>query len=211
MQHIPLIATALAGICIGLLILRSRWTRLHRSTHVAIVTGALIAIALFIASYATHWTTASDRLNSAIYWAAITAYLLLLTIHSLTRPRWLTSITAVILALPILASSLFLPLGNIFSPAPRRTIPLGDNLYASWQPFTELGPSSSGVDVEVSYRPRLLPFLQHARLGGRFYNQRCHAAATELLLQPDRRTVFVHCPAWPGSPETMPGELLPLH
>ncbi|GAC1356323.1 MAG: hypothetical protein NVSMB3_02510 [Acidobacteriaceae bacterium] len=168
-------------------------------------------MAIFATGYATHWTTSSDRLNSAAYWSAIAGYLFLLCVHSLARPRWITAITAVVLATPILASSLFLPLGGLFHPSPRRIQPLGDNLYASWQTFVELGPSSSGVDVDIFYRPPLLPFLRHTRLSGRFYDRRCQGAATKVLLQPDRSSVFVRCPAWPGSVDATPGDYLRLH
>ncbi len=211
MQHIPLILITLAVLVAVLLVVRRRWTAMRPAIRTSILGLALLVIALFLAGYATHWATASDRFNSAVYWGAIAGYLLLLTIHSLTRPRWLTVTTAVILALPVLASSIFLPLGGVFHPSPRRVLPLGDHLYVSWQRFTELGPSSSGVDLEVFYRPRLLPFLQHTRLGGRFYDLRCNAAATEVALEPDHQSVFVRCPPWPSSSESGNGNIIRLH
>lgn len=211
MHQVPLILTTFAALCVIILVVRNRWHRLYPRTRRALLTAALASIALFAIGYSTHWVSTSDRLNSAVYWSAVAGYLLLLAVHSLTRPRWLTSITAIILAAPMLASSLFLPLGSIFHPNPRRVEPLGDDLYVSWQPFVELGPSSSGVDVEIAHRPRFFPFLQHARLGGRFYDRRCNGAATQVALQPDHRSVFVRCPSWPGSADPNPGEYLPLH
>lgn len=211
MQQIPLILISLAVLIAMLLVLRHRWTTLRSRTRRFILGLALLGIALFFAGYATHWVTTSDRVNSTIYWTAVAGYLLLLSIHSLSRPRWLTITTAIILALPILASSLFLPLGSIFHPSPRRILPLGDHLYVSWQHFTELGPSSSGTDLEVLYRPRLLPFLQRTRLGGRFYDLRCNTAATQVALQPDHQSVFVRCPPWPNSMESGEGNIIRLH
>ncbi len=211
MQQIPLTIITLAALSVLLLILRARWKTLRCRTRRSVLLVAIAAIALFVVGYATHWVTASDRLNAAFYWSAVAGYLLLLSIHSLTRPRWLTSITAIVLAAPVLASSLFLPLGSIFHPNPRRIVALGTDLYVSWQPFVELGPSSSGVDVEIFYRPPLLPFLQHSRLGGRFYDRRCNGAATEVVLQPDHESVFVRCPSWPNSIDPSLGEYLRLH
>ncbi len=211
MQQISLILIALAVLVAILLVLRSRWTTMRSRPRSVILGLALSAIAIFLGGYATHWATVSDRVNSAVYWAAVASYLLLLTIHSLTRPRWLTVATAIILGLPVFASSIFIPLGGIFGPSPRRVLPLGDNLYVSWQPFHELGTMTSGVDLEILYRPSLLPFLQHTRLGGRFYDLRCNAAATEVALQPDRQSVFVQCPPWPNSRESSEGHILRLH
>lgn len=211
MQQIPFILTTLAALGVLIFLVRSRWQTLRHSTRRWLLGVFLAAIALFVSGYVTHWVTISDRLNSAVYWAAVAGYLLLLSIHSLTRPRWITSITAIVLAAPILASSLFLPLGSIFHPNPRRVVALGNDLYASWQPFVETGASSSGVDVEIFYRPPILPFLQHSRLGGRFYNRRCNAGATEVALQPNHNFAFVRCPPWPNSTDSSPGELLRLH
>ncbi len=211
MQQIPLILLTLAALSVLLLLLRARWQTLRSRTRRSVLLVAIASMALFVIGYATHWVTASDRLNAAFYWFAVAGYLLLLSVHSLTHPRWLTSMTAIVLFAPILASSLFLPLGSIFHPNPRRIVALGNNHYVSWQPFVELGPSSSGVDVDVFYRPPFLPFLQHSRLEGRFYDRRCNAAATEVVLQPDQRSVFVRCPSWPNSIEPSIGEYVRLH
>ena len=211
MLHISVILIALAALIAALLLLRHRWSEMTWRTRKLLLLAAVLFITLFVLAYATHWVTAYDRLNSAIYWAAIAGYLLLLTVHSLTRPRWLTIATAIILAIPILASSIVLPLGGLFFPRPRRIRPLGDHLYASWQPFQELGTTTSGVDVEVVYRPRLVPFLQQTRLGGRFYDLRCNGAATEVALQPDHQSVFVRCPPWPNSGGSGEGDILRLH
>ena len=211
MQHVPLILFALGALASLILLVRSRWPALAPRTRKLAVLASALAILVFLFSYATHWTTASDRTNAAFYWAATAGYLLLLAIHSLSRPRWLTSITAFVLALPILASSVFLPLGKLFLPTSRRVQSLGHHLYASWAEFTELGTSSSGVDIDVFYRPALLPFLQRSRLAGRFYTLRCNAPATRVELQPDHTTVFVRCPSWPDSPEPDPGEYIKLH
>lgn len=137
--------------------------------------------------------------------------LLLLTLLSLNHPRWLTSASAIILAIPILGASIFLPLAGIFYPPPRRLQPLGEHLYVSWQEYAVRGTPSSGVDLEILYRPPLLPFLQHSRLAGRFYNQHCNAVATEVVLQPDHNSVFVRCPSWPNTSGNNPGDLLRLH
>lgn len=211
MQQILPILITLAALCIPILLVRARWQRLGYGVRRTVLGAAIASIVLFAIGYATHWITISDRLNSALYWAAVAGYLLLLSIHSLMRPRWITSITAIVLAAPLLASSLLLPLGSIFHHHPRRIVALGNHLYASWQPFVEVGPSSSGVEVEIFYRPPFLPLLRHSRLGGRFYDRRCNAAATEVALQSDHNSVFVRCPSWPNSIELNPGELLRLH
>jgi hypothetical protein len=211
MPPIPLTFLGLLIIAAALLLLRSHWPTLQRSTRRLILALAFVPIALLLFGYGTHWVTISDRFNCAIYWGAVTGYLLLLTLHSLNRPRWLTSLSALILALPILSSALFLPLTGIFEPDHRRVHPLGHQLYASWLPFVEGTSTGSGADVDISYRPRLLPFMRHSRLGGRFYDTFCNSAATEVQLQPDHESVFVRCPPWPGSGEVDPGYILRLH
>ncbi len=188
----------LALVTAALLLVRRIWGGLRTHTRRSMVLAALLAIALFGIGRATSWSTTSDRANCGFYWLAVIGYLFLLTIHSLNRPRWLNSATAIVLALPIFAASFFLPLGTIFHPPPRRFQPLGDNLYVSWQRFVERGTPSTGVDLEVLYRPPLLPFLQHVRLAGRFYNLQCDAAATSVVLQPDHESVLVRCPPWPS-------------
>ncbi len=211
MKSIPITLLTLFTLIVILLLVRSRWHSFAPRTRTSLLASALVAIGVFVFGRREAWVTSSDQLNCGFYWAAIAGYLLLLAIHSLNRPRWLTSASAVILAAPILTSSIFLPLTGIFHSTPRRVVPLGNNLYVSWQAFTELGPSSSGVDVDIFYRPPILPFLQHSRLGGRFYNRRCEAAATEVALQPDHDSVWVRCPPLPGSGESDPGEFLRLH
>ncbi len=199
MEQIPYILATLAALCASLLFVRTRWQTWPLRPRRLALAASLLAILVILFAYATHWVTTSDRLNAAIYWSAIAGYLLLLTVHSLAQPRWLTSLTAIVLAIPILSASLLLPLATLFHPQPRRIVPLGRHLYASWQPFMESGPASAGVDVEVLSRPPWLPFLQHSRLGGRFFNMRCNAQATQLSLQPDGETVFVRCPLWTGA------------
>ena len=211
MQQIPLILLTLALLALLLLSLRARWHRLRSSTRTLLLAASILAICIFGACYAKHWSTASDRLNSAVYLAAVAGYLLLLTVHSLNRPRWLTALTSLILAAPIFGSSLFLPIGGLFSPSPTRVLPLGQNLYVSWQEFTEFKPPPSGVDVDIFYRPPSLPFFKHSRLSGRFYNQRCNAKATEVTLEPDAHSVFILCPSWPNSPDPSGGEVVRLH
>ncbi len=214
MQQVPLIALillTLAAIAAALLLLRKRWPSLGAGTRRNLLLASLIAIGIFLTGRAAHWVTSSDRLNCAFYWAALSGYALLLTVHSLNRPRWLTSLSAIILIAPVFSASLLLPLGSLFRPFPRRVLPLGDNLYVSWQRFTEFGTSTSGVDIDIVSSPPHLPFLWHGRLGGRFYDRLCNAAATEVKLQPDRNTVFIRCPSWPNSAEHDPGAYIRLH
>ncbi len=211
MQQIPLILIALAALGIVLLHLRRRWPHLLPRTRKFFLSASILAILVFLSGYATGWVTVSDRFNAAVYGAAIAGYLLLLTVHSLNRPRWLTSATAIILAAPIFGSSLFLPLAGIFHPSPRRIQQLDGNLYVSWQRFTEVGPASNGVDLDIFYRPARFPFLHHTRLGGRFYNLQCDGDAIQVTLQPDRESVFVRCPSWPNSADSDPGSYLRLH
>jgi len=201
----------LAVVGVALLLLRSRWSTFTHTRRRSFLLGACAAILLFLLGRISGWTTCSDRLNYGVYWAAIVGYLFLLTVLSLNRPRWIASGSALILAIPVLGASIFLPLGGVFNPAPRRIQALGDHLYVSWQEFSDRDTASSGVDLEVLSRPRLLPFMQHTRLAGRFYNQRCHASATAVVLQPDGNTVFVRCPPWTTSGAVNGGDLVRLH
>lgn len=211
MQQFPLTLLSLAVVFASLLLLRCRWHSLLPRTRRSALAAALLAILIFVAAYATKWVTASDRLNSAFYWAALTGYLLLLVLHTLNRPRWLTIPTAIILGLPVFASSIFLPLDALFHPSPRLTHRLDTDQYVSFQTFTEVGTSSTGRDIDIFYRPRLFPLFQRTRLGGRFFDSRCDTAALEVVLEPDHNSVFVRCPPWPGSGETDPGAIFRLH
>lgn len=210
---LPILLTAFGLVVLvsAMLLLRSRWPGLSPQTRRTALTLAFLFISILVAAYITTWATVSVRFNCAVCWGAAAGYLLLLTIFSLNRPRALTSLLAVILALPLFSSSLFLPLGGLFKSHPRRTAPLGDHLYVAWQPFIDGSGFGTGVDVDIFQQSRLIPWLHRSRLGGHFFDTHCHGAATDMHLLPDHKNAYVHCPPWPGSVDAEPALVLPLH
>src|ERR1700733_6645058 len=93
-----------------MLLLRIFWLHLPSRLRFFLFRGAIAAILLHVFFVVTKWGTTSTRVNAIINWLAIAGYVLLVLLFSRLSPRWLTSLSAAILLIPLFSSSLLYPL-----------------------------------------------------------------------------------------------------
>lgn len=202
-MHVPLTFGALVALTMGLVVLRAFWPRLPKRLQSFLIACAFIVPAVFGVAYAARWGTSSTRLNAALYWGCIASYEFLLILFTRLRPRWLTSIIAVILILPILSASIFLPLTFLFGMPPTTSAIIGDQIITERTPWGSGSVQTSGTDLTIYYRPSWAPFLLRRIHGVRYFGGQCNAWAAYAVVQPDGKSALMVCPAYPGqSPDT---------
>lgn len=194
---LPLTFTALAILTGALILLRLRWPHLSRRLQNVLVGCAVAAFLLNGITFITGWSTSSNHLNAAIYWAAVAGYELLLLLFTLLRPRWLTAIVAAVLILPILSASPFLPLAELFDPAPHTIVSIGPNLISDRAPWGTGTAPSSGFDLTIYAHPSWTHFFRRRRQACHYYSGQCDASRSSATLQPDGKHVLMSCPAAP--------------
>ena len=199
-MNVPLTFAVLAALTGAIVLLRLFWPRLSRRTRSLLIGCACTVLAVSAIGLVTRWSTASNRLNIALYWACIASYELFLILFTLLRPRWLTSIIAIILILPILSASIFLPLAGIFDSPPITTAVLGDHFISERTPWGSGTADTSGTDLTIYYRPPWAPFLRRRQLSCHYYGGQCNASQAFAVLQPDHKSVLMSCPASPDHP-----------
>jgi hypothetical protein len=192
----PTLAT-LAIFTAIFLAVRQRWHGLSPRTHRICITAALVLLTFSALKSVAGWSYASDTLNTLLEWCRDLSFIFLMLLFTTVRPRWLSLPIAVILILPIFASSVILPLGEIFNSAPITYVDLGSNIQTVKIPFYK-NEHNSGVDFVVYYRPAWMPLLRHRITGDRFVNTQCNASETFAILDLASKPthVIVHCPAW---------------
>jgi hypothetical protein len=192
---------ALFVIVTGALIsLRLSWSRISTRGHRILIGCACAALCIYGFSFVTGWSTISNHLNAALYWFAIAGCEFFLLLFTLLRPRWLTTIIAIILMVPILSASPFLPLTELFNPAPHTIVSIGTNLVSDRAPWSEGSSASSGFDLTIYSYPSWTHLLRRRRQASHYFNRQCNAAQATAALQPDQKHVLMSCPAAPGQP-----------
>jgi hypothetical protein len=149
-------------------------------------------------------------LNVLINWLAVAGYELFVMLFTLIRPRWLTSLSAAILIVPLFAASIMLPLTGIFQPGSLKRVPMGNHLYYKVEPWSIDGGANSGVDLDIVYSPPFAPFLSHKVQTQAFNMQECNATAAYAVPGPTRRSVIARCPHSPNQPSGEEEKLLQL-
>ncbi len=199
-MHVPA-ALATLGLCILLIVfVRLRWQHFSSLLQRLIVGCCATSIAVMAVAFLARISTTSDKVNFAVYWAAVLSYIFFLALFTRLRPRWLTTIVAVVMVLPLLSASAFLPLAAIFSNQPHVVRAIGDGLVSDLVPIDALTAGGSGVDFATYRRFSWMPFLQRRYVGTRYLNTQCNSAAAYAVLQPDRQSVLMACPPLAGSP-----------
>ncbi len=193
---LPLTFAALAILTGALILLRLRWPRFSRKAQSILIGFAGTALVLYLLMVATGWSTSSNHLNAAIYWAAIAGYEFFLLLFTVLRPRWLTVLIAAVLMLPILSASPFLPLAELFSPAPHTITSIGPDFISDLAPWGT-GATPSGFDLTVYSHPSWARFLRRRHQGSRYFSDQCDASKASATLQPDGKHVLMSCPAAP--------------
>jgi uncharacterized membrane protein YwzB len=209
-MHVPITTATLALLTFAILLLRIYWLRVPTTTRFYLLRAAVVLIVIHVLFTVTKWSTSSDHVNVLIKWLAIASYELLVMLFTRLSPRWLTSICAVILLVPIFASSVLLPLTYLFDTTTNEPTSLGSNLFYSRFHWGDDPSANSGADIIVYSRPHLAPFLRHDLQHVSFNNQQCNAGAAFAVLGADPKTILARCPHWPAQGPGTEDRLLPL-
>jgi hypothetical protein len=209
-MYIPLTTAALALLTVAMILLRVLWSRVPPRLRFFLIRASIAMIILHGLFVLTKWTTTSDRLNVLINWLALAGYELLLLLFSRLSPRWLTLTSAIILLIPLFASSILIPLTQLFEPAPRKNLSLGDHLFYEISPWLNAGSSNEGVDVVIYYRPPFAPFIRHRIQSIPFNDQECNSRAASAVAFPAKKIVLGRCPNWPSRTPGTIDKILPL-
>ena len=210
-MYIPITIAALALMTVAMVLLRIFWLRLPLRLR-SFLLRASIAVAVLHAFFAvTKWSTTSNHLNVFINWLAIAGYELLVLLFSRLRPRWLTVPSAIILLVPLFASTVLVPLTHLFEPDTNRRGPLGNHLFYEVRPWANTGGGNAGVNILIFYRPLAVPFLRHEIQSIPFNNQECDSRAAFAIPNFTARTVLGRCPRRPSQSGDGPlDKVLPL-
>jgi hypothetical protein len=195
---LPLTFAVLAILTGALIFLRLRWSQLSPKTHKTFIVCACAALFLYAVTAVTGWSTSFDHLNAAFYWFAIAAFEFFILQFTLLRPRWLTTMIAVVLIFPVLSASVFLPLADLFNSAPHTIVPIGPNLISDRAPSGNGAAATSGYDLTIYAHPSWTHLIRHRRQGSHYFSGQCNAAQASATLQPDGKHVLMSCPAAPG-------------
>jgi len=212
-MHVPITTAALVLLTLAIIFLRIFWFRLPAKFRRFLVYAAIGMILLRIVFVTSGWSTTSDRMNVLLNWCAVTGYELIIVLFSLYRPKWLTTISAAILLVPVFASSILIPLTGLFDETTADITSIGNHFICErnhWE--ADPGTKSTGVDLMVYYRPPFAPFLRHKVQRAAFNNDQCSADASFAAVEPDRKHLRFHCPSAPSKPNGGAIDLvLPIH
>ena len=195
-MNIPLTTAVLLLLTAALVMVCIFWLRVPPMLRVFLVRLACVSAVVQLLIAGSRWSTGSNLVNAIINWLAIAGYILLILLFTRLHPRWLTTISGIILLIPVFASSILTPLGNVFTPTPNRPVYIARGLAYERVVWVE-GPSS-GINFVLYRRPVWAPFLRKKIDYVPFNNQQCHTAASTATLEPDGMNVRVLCPPWSG-------------
>lgn len=183
------------------LFVRQRWPTLQPTSRRYWLAGAVLGILARSLSDVLRWELTFSRFNDLLLWTRIAGYILLAILFTRFRPRLLTVPAALILLLPLLSASVYLPLEFLFDPTPRLRTTIGNRIVIEQTPWQRSGSENRAVDYTVSQRSKWLPFLERTYRVGRFYRTQCDSDAISASLIRES-TVILHCPA--GAPGDQP-------
>src|ERR1700733_2867002 len=209
-MHIALTTAVLVLLTAAMLLLRILWNGGPPRLRFSILTVSISLVLLESFFAATRWGTISDRLNVFIFWLAVAAYEFLVLFFSRLSPKWLTTLSATILLVPVFASSIVLPLTELFDLSSYKTVPVGDNLFYEVKPWGNTGGGRTGADLIVSYRPPIAPFLRHKVRVIPFNDGECNSSAAIAIPFPSTKTVLGRCPGWSSETAGTVDKLFPL-
>ena len=187
---------ALLGLLTGaVLLLRMLWWKLPIRTRRGILVLACAMVLLRMGFIATQWSMTSTKMNDVICWMAVAGYEILLARFSLMRPQWLTTASAIVLLVPLMGSTLLLPLTRIFDWTVDDISKLPGPYILERNTWDTDGSGQSGMDMIVFYQPRLVPFVRHISQRASFGDDECDAETSTARVDPQSRMVHFHCPA----------------
>jgi len=193
-MDIQITIALLALLTAAMVLLRIFWLRVPSPLRFLLIRAALVAIVIHLLFVVTKWGTTSTHFNAIINWLAIAGYELLVLLFSRLSPKWLTSLSAAILVIPLFSSSILFPLALVLHLDSIPRVPLGHHLYYKIVPWSANGPNNSGVDLNIYYSPPFAPFLSR-RVGTQPFNMDvCDASRAFALPGPEPKTILVRCP-----------------
>jgi len=199
-MDIQITIALLALLTVAMLLLRIFWLRVPAGLRFFLVRGAFAVMFLHLFFVATKWGTTSTHFNAIINWLAIAGYELLILLFSRFPPKWLTSLSAAILIIPLFSSSILFPLALVLHLDSIPLVPLGNHLYYKIVPWSANGPDNSGVDLNIYYRLPYVPFLSR-RVGTQPFNMDvCNAPKAFAVPGPEPKTILARCPHLPAQP-----------
>ena len=184
----------LLALTVAILILRLFWSRISPGVERALLIVAAVVVAIRLTFAVTQWSTMAPHFDASLCWAAVVGYEIMLARFSLMRPRWLTSISAFVLVLPVFGSTLLFPLTGIFYTGPADIRPIGYNYILEQSPWDVSVGGHSGIDLGIFYRPPLVPFLRHMVQRSSFSDEQCEVNAVTVTVDPAHQLVRIHCP-----------------
>jgi hypothetical protein len=193
-MYIPVTIVTLALLTVATLLLRIFWLRLPAGFGKFLIRAAIVLIVVHGLSTATKWSTTSERINVLINWLAVAGYELLIWLFSRLSPRWITIPSAIILLIPLFASSVLFPLSHLFEPGLGPSVTIDDHFFYQITPWPNTGDGTAGVDVIVYYHPSFAPFLRHRVAAIPFNERECVPAAAFAVLSPNKKMAIGRCP-----------------
>ncbi|QNI35738.1 hypothetical protein [Edaphobacter albus] len=194
-MYLPLTFGLLGLLTAAVIVLRFRWWNIPSWIRRTILIVAFAAVFLRVAFLATQWSMVFPRMNAMHAWVSVTGYEILLARFSLMRPRWLTSIGALILLMPLIGSTLVMPLTRFFDWSKADISSLGGPYIVEKSPWDTDASGNSGMDLVVFYRPQFFPFVRHMVQRAAFGNDECRSEAATVKADLETRSVHFHCPA----------------
>jgi hypothetical protein len=180
-----------------LILVRFRWPLSSARARSWMIAIACVVPLVGGTCAAMSWSTVYPWLNAVVYTGVLVSYEFFVILFTRLRPRWLTTTIGVILIVPLLSASVFLPMSDLLR-KPTVTVDLGSRFLSEVLPWGTGGPQTSGTDLTIFYRPAWLPFMQKSLLSSRYYGGQCNAWAAYAVLQPNHRSALMVCPPWPG-------------
>lgn len=187
----------LALILVAAITVRLRWPTMGAKARRRWLIAVSLVVAPTLLTLATKWDVQSLRFINLEQWVRIAAGEVALVFFTLLRPRVLSLAVVVVLLPFFLSTSVAGPLSNLFREPVVETLPIADGYILqtiSWE--SEQG-GNSGVDFDLSYRPRHLPGIRRGITGTRLYNTQCNTSAVFATLKPSGRALDVYCPPFP--------------
>lgn len=178
-----------------------RWSP-SRRRQLSLVLAFILLPALL--NTLSRWETTSHLLNALLLWSRLFAYELCIALFTLVRPRAVTTTIAVILTLPLFASSVAGPASSLFSREQSSLHPIRPGYILDLLPWSSGPGQNGGADFSLIYQPLGVRFLRRPFMGARLYNTQCRTADTTATIDPTTAHITVHCPPLTSDPAASP-------
>ena len=210
-MDITITAAILVLLTMAVLLLRIYWLRIPAGFRIFLLRVAIAMVLLQLIFVTTKWGTTSIRVNAIINWLAIAGNELLILLFTRLSPRWLTSLSAAILLIPLFAASILFPLALVLQPDSVPFVPLGNHLFYKTVPWGNNGAGNPGVDINIYYIPPFATFLSRKLGSQAFSMQYCDAFTAYALPGPEPKTVIARCPYSPAQQAGSEDRILRVH